>query len=144
MFYGQRPSVWWTLRHDIDLLIGTHKYGYANYSVMRADRKLSFYETEQVECQFNEFPYADNITRRLKKLVQIFGKSEFQLNLCFEHPIDGPEPTYFTRVEKEIICDLLSDYGLPILSGDSGNKVDYKSDFQFIRTKMLERMKEIK
>ena len=50
MFYGQRPSVWWTLRHDIDLLIGTHKYGYANYAAMRSDRKLSFYETEQVEC----------------------------------------------------------------------------------------------
>ena len=31
VFYGQRPSVWWTLRHDIDLLIGTYKYGYANY-----------------------------------------------------------------------------------------------------------------
>ena len=69
MFYGQRPSVWWTQRHDIDLLIGTYKYGYANYAAMRSDRKLSFFETEQVECQFNEFPYADNITRRLKKLV---------------------------------------------------------------------------
>ena len=77
MFYGQRPSVWWTQRHDIDLLFGTYKYGYANYTAMRGDRKLSFYATEQVECQFNEFPYADNITRRLKKLVQIFGKSEF-------------------------------------------------------------------
>ena len=76
MFYGQRPSVWWTIRHDIDLLIGTWKYGYANYAAMRADQKLSFYETEKVEYQFNEFPYADNITRRLKKLVQIFGKSE--------------------------------------------------------------------
>lgn len=43
MFYGQRPSVWWTLRHDIDLLIGTHKYGYANYAAMRSDKKLSFY-----------------------------------------------------------------------------------------------------
>ena len=35
VFYGQRPSVWWSLRHDIDLLIGTYKYGYANYSAMR-------------------------------------------------------------------------------------------------------------
>lgn len=31
-FYGQRPSVWWTLRHDIDLLYGTYKYGYALYT----------------------------------------------------------------------------------------------------------------
>jgi hypothetical protein len=108
MFYGQRPSVWWTQRHDIDLLIGTFKYGYANYSAMRVDKKLSFFATEQVECQFNEFPYADNITRRLKKLVQIFGKSDFQVNLCFKHPVDGPEPTFFTRQEKEIICEILS------------------------------------
>ena len=96
---------------------------------MRNDRKLSFYETELVECQFNEFPYADNITRRLKKLVQILGKSEFQVNLQFESPVDGIEPSMFTRQEKEVICDLLSDFGLPILSADSGNKVDYKSDF---------------
>ena len=69
VFYGQRPSVWWTLRHDIDLLIGTYKYGYANYQAMRADRKLSFYATELVYYQYSEFPNADNITRRLKKLV---------------------------------------------------------------------------
>lgn len=61
--------------------------------------------------------------------MQIFGKSEFQVNLCFESPVDGIEPSLFSRQEKEVICDLLSDYGLPILSGDSGNKVDYKSDF---------------
>ena len=38
VFYGQRPSGWWTLRHDIDLLIGTYKYGYANYQAMRQDK----------------------------------------------------------------------------------------------------------
>jgi hypothetical protein len=46
VFYGQRPSIWWTLRHDIDLLYGTYKYGYAAYSAMRNDTKLSFYKTE--------------------------------------------------------------------------------------------------
>ena len=70
VFYGQRPSVWWTLRHDIDLLWGTYKYGYASYTAMRADKALSFYKTEQVTIgQYAEFPNADNITRRLKKLV---------------------------------------------------------------------------
>ena len=69
VFYGQRPSVWWTLRHDIDLLYGTYKYGYAMYPVMRSDTKLSFHKTEQVESQYQDFPNADNITRRLKKLV---------------------------------------------------------------------------
>ena len=66
------------------------------------------------------------------------------MNLCFEHPVDGPEATFFSRQEKEVICELLSNFGLPILSGDSGNKVDYKSDFAFIRSKMLDKMKLIK
>jgi hypothetical protein len=49
VFYGQRPSVWWTRRHDIDLLFGTHKYGYAMYQAMRADKTMSFHKSEQVE-----------------------------------------------------------------------------------------------
>jgi len=69
MFYGQRPSIWWTLRHDVDLLKGTYIYGYATYNAMRSDPNLSFYATELVPGQFQEFPNADNITRRLKKLV---------------------------------------------------------------------------
>jgi len=44
---------------------------------MRLDRKLSFYATEKVDYQYSEFPNADNITRRLKKLVQIIGKPEY-------------------------------------------------------------------
>lgn len=65
-FYGQRPCAWWTRRHDIDLIIGTYKYGYANYNLMRTDRSLSFHLLERVEGTFQEFPNADNITRRLK------------------------------------------------------------------------------
>ena len=70
--------MWWTRRHDIDLLFGTHKYGYAMYPAMRADKRMSFHKSEQVEGQYQEFPNADNITRRLKKLVQIVGKPEYQ------------------------------------------------------------------
>ena len=29
--FGQRPSVWWSKKHDIDLILGVYKYGYANY-----------------------------------------------------------------------------------------------------------------
>ena len=77
-FYGQRPSVWWTLRHDIDLLYGTYRYGYASYSAMRADQKLSFHQSEQITVgQYAEFPNADNITRRLKKLVMIIARPEY-------------------------------------------------------------------
>jgi hypothetical protein len=65
-FYGQRPSAWWTRRHDIDLIIGTYQYGYANYNQMRTDKRLSFHLLESIEGTYQEFPNADNITRRLK------------------------------------------------------------------------------
>jgi hypothetical protein len=48
------------------------------YPAMRADKRMSFHKSEQVEGQYQEFPNADNITRRLKKLVQIVGKPEYQ------------------------------------------------------------------
>jgi len=56
---------------------------------MRSDINLSFYKTELVQGQYQEFPNADNITRRLKKLVQIIGKSEYQINLSFEKPVNS-------------------------------------------------------
>lgn len=34
--FGQRPAVWWAKKHDIDLLLGIYKYGYANYVNIRA------------------------------------------------------------------------------------------------------------
>ena len=52
----------------------------------------------------------------------------------FEVPVDGPELTGFTRREKEVICQLLTNYGLPVSN-------DTKSDHHFIRAKMIEIMK---
>mmetsp|Transcript_30150 Transcript_30150/g.46064 ORF Transcript_30150/g.46064 Transcript_30150/m.46064 type:complete len:92 (+) Transcript_30150:1970-2245(+) len=52
VFYGQRPGMWWTLRHDVDLLYGTYKYGYAAYSAMRNDSSLSFFKSEMVPGQY--------------------------------------------------------------------------------------------
>lgn len=130
VFYGQRPSVWWTLRHDIDLILGTYKYGYANYQSMRQDPSLTFLKTEQVAWQFTEFPNADNITRRLKKLVQIFGKVEYQGELRFDLPPQPHESSGLSQSEKAKITQILTIYGVPT-TGDG------KSDFNFIRNKML-------
>ena len=47
---------------------------------------------------------------------------------------DGPELTGFTKREKEVICQLLTNYGMPVTS-------DSKNDYQFIRNKMIEIMK---
>jgi hypothetical protein len=48
MLLGQRPNVWWTREHDIDLIIGTFKYGYADYQNMRNDLDLGFATLEKV------------------------------------------------------------------------------------------------
>ena len=32
LLFGQRPAVWWAKKHDIDLLLGIFKYGYAKQS----------------------------------------------------------------------------------------------------------------
>ena len=44
---GQRPSVWWTRNHDIDLLVGTFRHGYANYQAMKENQNLGFEDLEK-------------------------------------------------------------------------------------------------
>ena len=115
-FYGQRPSVWWTKTHDIDLLRGTYKYGYANYQLMRSDPKLSFSKLEK-DSSFQEFPNADTITRRLKKLIQIIIKSESNNGvISFEDKKNTKEPTGFNLQEKNKIVSHLIDAGVPLNS----------------------------
>lgn len=105
-FYGQRPSAWWTRRHDIDLIIGTYKYGYANYTLMRTDKSLSFHLLESIEGTYQEFPNADNITRRLKKLVQMIGK-QMESGLKFDNTDNLKEPTGYTLSEKVLLINHL-------------------------------------
>lgn len=45
--HGQRPSVWWTRNHDIDLLVGTFRYGYANYQNMKNCEEFGFADLEK-------------------------------------------------------------------------------------------------
>jgi len=47
MLYGQKPQVWWTKKHDIDLLRGIYKYGYANYQTIRNANEFSFRDLEK-------------------------------------------------------------------------------------------------
>jgi hypothetical protein len=44
---GQRPCVWWTRNHDIDLVVGTFRYGYANYLQMKACDQFGFNDLEK-------------------------------------------------------------------------------------------------
>ena len=72
---GQRPAIWWVKKHDIDLILGVYKYGYANYSAIKAAREYCFAELDRAD-KYNDFPSADNLTRRLKKLMQTINKIE--------------------------------------------------------------------
>ena len=102
MLIGQRPSVWWTRQHDIDLIVGTCRFGYANYHAMKNYEEFGFGELEQT-CSYQEFPNADTITRRLKKLIQLIVRHE-QANGKFDFDTeenDDNELDEFGRNEKK-------------------------------------------
>lgn len=131
-FYGQRPSIWWTKSHDIDLLRGTYKYGYANYILMRRDSKLSFCKLDKNDS-FQEFPNADTITRRLKKLIQIIIKCENNEGaISFEDNQNTKEPTGFSLEEKNKIIEYLINCGIPLNS-------EGKSDYSSLKEKLIEK-----
>ena len=115
--YGQRPAVWWNRTHDIDLLRGTYKHGYANYQLMRNDPSFCFSSAEN-ETSFQEFPNADTITRRMKKLVQIIVKVEHNNGgiVSFEEVKNKKDPTGFNLEEKQAILKYLINKGIPINS----------------------------
>ena len=39
---GMKPASWWQRSHDVDLLQGTYKYGFANYVCIKEDKKLGW------------------------------------------------------------------------------------------------------
>lgn len=88
---GQKPASWWTRLHDVHLLLATFSIGYANYNcffnqklpppsrnlgdkwgplVVLQDKRSDLFS----EHNLHDFPNADAITRRLKKLVSIVQK----------------------------------------------------------------------
>ena len=82
-----------------------------------------------MEGQYSEFPNADNITRRLKKLVQFVAKEEYSQSRTFDVIQTAQEPTGLSIQEKNILCDTLINHGLPLTS-------EGKSDIAFLRTKL--------
>lgn len=130
-FYGQRPAVWWTRTHDIDLLRGTHKHGYANYQIMKQDPKLCFSKLEK-DSNLQEFPNADTITRRLKKLIQIIIKCEQSNNgvISFAEKKVTKDPTGFTLEEKNNILSYLIDQGVPLSSEGKNDWAMFKQDIE--------------
>jgi len=124
-FYGQRPSSWWTRRHDVDLIRGTYKHGYANYTAMRSDPQLSFSQVD-TDGTFKEFPSADTITRRLKKLMIAIEKVE---EYDFEQEQQFFESTDWNSNEKLVLLKLITEYGVPL-------NLEGKNDWNLMKEKM--------
>jgi hypothetical protein len=54
---------------------------------------MSFTPSEYAASQYQDPPNNDYLTRRLKKLVYLVGKNEFQFSLKFDLPPWSTEPS---------------------------------------------------
>lgn len=130
MLLGQRPNVWWTRDHDIDLIVGTYKYGYADYQSMKNDPDFGFDTLEQV-CQYSEFPSADALTRRLKKLVALIvrhGKTFKEFGFDSTENI-GNIMKEFSQEEALKLFEYVSSNGVPLSSDFKPNWNDLRDTF---------------
>lgn len=88
---GQKPAYWWTRFQDSHLLLATYQIGYANYNLFFTQRlpvssrflsedwgKMITISDKRADVYsqliLQDFPNADAITRRLKKLMVIIQK----------------------------------------------------------------------
>ena len=127
---GQRPSVWWSRQHDIDLLRGIYKYGYANYTEIRDCPDYSFYQHEQNNI-YNDFPSSDNSTRRLKKLMAAImrienekGRLNFEMEQHTDNSLEG-----WTQKEVRLLFSFMNSYGIPINNDAKTNWIELKERF---------------
>jgi hypothetical protein len=88
-----------------------------------------------VESSYQEFPNADTITRRLKKLIQTIVRGPFNIQkLNFTSPVSAiEEPTGWTLEEKKHILKLVTDFGVPSTS-------EGKNDWAQLRDKLQAQM----
>lgn len=93
-------------------------------------RKVWIVILTKIEGSFQEFPNADTITRRLKKLVQIIGRNEKSFGkILFEEKDHFNEPTGFTLNEKVKILNLIIDFGVPLSN-------EGKNDWNLLKEKL--------
>ena len=109
---GMKPASWWQRSHDVDLLYGTYKYGFANYVSIKEDKSLGWADSivpssDQVE-QASSFPSPEHLTKRLKKLLSIAMRCE---KFDFEK-VSVPEKTGLNFAEKTQITKILADVGI--------------------------------
>ena len=118
-----KPSTWWTKSHDVDLLRGTYKHGYANYALMIKDNELSF-------CKLQDLPSSNSMTRRFKRLMQIIIHKE---NNNEHENSSNKETNGFSLEEKHKIITYLINCGIPI------NNSNGKSDWSALKMKLIDK-----
>lgn len=139
LLFGQAPVSWWTKIHDIDLLRGTYKHGYANYGNIKSDKKYCFSSLEQ-NNQNKDFPSSDSITRRLKKIVQIIIKNwnnnNELMNMNENDKLLGKNNNKKAKElndeEKRQVFEFLIEYGLP-------RKINGEENYLLIYEKLKEK-----
>ena len=134
--FGQTPVSWWNKIHDIDLLRGTYKHGYANYIAIKSDKKLCFSSLEQSGHK-KDFPSADSITRRLKKVMQIIIKNWnnnelMNLNQSERFFIQNKKIRELKKEEKSRVFEFLIDFGIP-------RKINGEDNYYLIYEKLKEK-----
>ena len=134
--FGQTPVSWWNKIHDIDLLRGTYKHGYANYIAIKSDKKLCFSSLEQSGHK-KDFPSADSITRRLKKVMQIIIKNWnnnelMNLNQSERFFIQNKKIRELKKEEKSGVFEFLIDFGIP-------RKINGEDNYFLIYEKLKEK-----
>ncbi|KRX05591.1 hypothetical protein PPERSA_12769 [Pseudocohnilembus persalinus] len=127
LLLGQRPSQWWSKKHDTDLLRGVYKFGYANYSQIKSYPDYCFQELE-ITNQYSSFPNSDNLTRRLKKLLQTIikfeeDKGEIKFNV---QPESDEEDKGWQDSQKNCLFRYLLNFGVPLNQDGRSNWVEIR------------------
>ncbi|CDW85165.1 f y-rich n-terminus family protein [Stylonychia lemnae] len=129
-----RPALVWTRRHDVDLIMGSFDYGYANYEAILKSKTLIFEDTSQGKFKSNM------MTKRIKyvmKQVLLFLKSNHN-KYDFERTDHVKEASGFSLLEKNTLYEILINYGVPVISND-----DPKDDYELLKVLLVKHVKGI-
>jgi len=69
-------------------------------------------------------------------LVQIISKTEYQYQIDFVYSVNEEELTNLSLNEKNTVCDILTEYGIPVNN-------ENKDDFLWIREEMNKRIANV-
>ena len=69
-------------------------------------------------------------------MVQIISKNEYQYQIDFVNSVNDEELTNLSLNEKNTVCDILTEYGIPVNN-------ENKDDFLWIREELNRRLANV-